>query len=189
MDVLFNSINVRDLLSSHDLDESSPLSAPDLRLLIDRLQFQSLQIKSKVQAYLLSHHADFSELFSRCSESASRCEQISDSVSNLLALISDHPIDAEIRVAVSEIEKTMKELKAKRELLDLVKVIVELSERLKSVQEDLKNGRLISAAEAVRDLKKAVGTVAEEREPVVYGLLRKEWAECFEEVRYCHMFG
>ncbi|WJZ99397.1 hypothetical protein VitviT2T_017845 [Vitis vinifera] len=183
MDVLFNSINVRDLLSSHDLDESSPLSAPDLRLLIDRLQFQSLQIKSKVQAYLLSHHADFSELFSRCSESASRCEQISDSVSNLLALISDHPIDAEIRVAVSEIEKTMKELKAKRELLDLVKVIVELSERLKSVQEDLKNGRLISAAEAVRDLKKAVGTVAEEREPVVYGLLRKEWAECFEEIQ------
>ncbi|RVW13318.1 hypothetical protein CK203_089005 [Vitis vinifera] len=48
----------------------------------------------------------------------------------------------------------MKELKAKRELLDLVKVIVELSERLKSVQEDLKNGRLISAAEAVRDLKR-----------------------------------
>ncbi|XP_034702414.1 centromere/kinetochore protein zw10 homolog [Vitis riparia] len=183
MDVLFNSINVRDLLSSHDLDESSPLSAPDLRLLIDRLQFQSLQIKSKVQAYLLSHHADFSELFFRCSESASRCEQISDSVSNLLDLISDHPIDAEIRVAVSEIEKTMKELKAKRELLDLVKVIVELSERLKSVQEDLKNGRLISAAEAVRDLKKAVGTVAEEREPVVYGLLRKEWAECFEEIQ------
>lgn len=89
---------------------------------------------------------------------------------------------------MSEIEKTMKELKAKRELLDLVKVIVELSERLKTVQEDLKNGRLISAAEAVRDLKKAVGTVAEEREPVVYGLLRKEWAECFEEVRYCHMF-
>ena len=84
---------------------------------------------------------------------------------------------------MSEIEKTMKELKAKRELLDLVKVIVELSERLKTVQEDLKNGRLISAAEAVRDLKKAVGTVAEEREPVVYGLLRKEWAECFEEVR------
>ncbi|KAH7862773.1 hypothetical protein Vadar_009281 [Vaccinium darrowii] len=48
--------NVRDLLSSHELDKISPLSAPDLRLLIDRLQIHSLHIKSKVHDYILSDH-------------------------------------------------------------------------------------------------------------------------------------
>ncbi|KAH7854923.1 hypothetical protein Vadar_019127 [Vaccinium darrowii] len=48
--------NVRDLLSSHELDKTSPLSAPNLRLLIYRLQIHSLHIKSKVHDYILSDH-------------------------------------------------------------------------------------------------------------------------------------
>ncbi|KAH7856730.1 hypothetical protein Vadar_004848 [Vaccinium darrowii] len=48
--------NVRDLLSSHELNKISPLSAPDLCLLIDRLQIHSLHIKFKVHDYILSDH-------------------------------------------------------------------------------------------------------------------------------------
>ncbi|KAJ8433429.1 hypothetical protein Cgig2_024765 [Carnegiea gigantea] len=48
MDVLFKSIDGRDLLSAPEtVDTSSPLSAPDLRLLIDRLDSHSQHIKSK----------------------------------------------------------------------------------------------------------------------------------------------
>ncbi|KAF5746123.1 hypothetical protein HS088_TW06G00288 [Tripterygium wilfordii] len=78
----------------------------------------------------------------------------------------------------------MKEAKMKRELLELVKVILEFSERLKGAKEAVKNGRLIFAAEELRALKKGlrIGD-EEEKEPVVYGLLRKEWLDCLEEIQ------
>ncbi|KAL7000014.1 hypothetical protein U1Q18_001164 [Sarracenia purpurea var. burkii] len=188
MDVLFNSIDVRDLLSSHDLDESSPLSTPDLRLLIDRLQVHSLHIKSKVRDYVLSHHQDFASLFLQCSDAVSRSGQLFDQASDLLRLISDHPIDVEIRDMVSEIRSKRKEAREKKELLELIRAIAELSEELRRVKEDVKAGKVAEAAEAVRSLKAALwirggDTAAEEREPVVYGLLRKEWAECFDEIQ------
>ncbi|KAL7185882.1 hypothetical protein ACSBR2_027774 [Camellia fascicularis] len=138
MDVLFNSIDVRDLLSSHDLDDSSPLSAPDLRLLIDRLQVHSLHIKSKVRDYILSHHHDFSSLFAQCSDAVSNSEQLSGQLSDLLRLISDHPIDVEIRDVVAEIGRERKEAMEKKELLELVRMTVELSEQLRRVKEDVK---------------------------------------------------
>ncbi|GFY97580.1 centromere/kinetochore protein, putative [Actinidia rufa] len=148
MDVLFNSIDVRDLLSSHDLDESSPLSAPDLRLLIDRLQVHSLHIKSKVRHYVLSHHHDFASLFAQCSDAVSTSQNLSDRVSDLLTILSDHPIVAEIRDVVEEIGQTRREAREKRELLDLVRAIVELSEELRSVWEDVGAGRVVEAAQA-----------------------------------------
>ncbi|KAF5746106.1 centromere/kinetochore protein zw10 isoform X1 [Tripterygium wilfordii] len=78
----------------------------------------------------------------------------------------------------------MKEAKMKRELLDLVKVILEFSERLKRAKEAVKGGRLIFVAEELRALKKGlrIGD-KEEKEPIVYGLLRKEWLDCLEEIQ------
>lgn len=185
MDVLFNSIDVRDLLSSHDLDASSPLSAPDLRLLIDRLQVRSLHIKSKVQQYILAHHQQFADLFAQCFDTISKSDHLSGQVSDLVKLISDHPIDTEIRDTVQEIGRKRIELKEKKELLELVRVVLELSEKLRSVKEDLTAGRAVEAAETLRQLKAALRVqdngAEEEGEPVVYGLLRKEWTECFEE--------
>ncbi|KAF5199546.1 Centromere/kinetochore protein zw10-like protein [Thalictrum thalictroides] len=192
MDVLFGSIDVRELLSTSDFDESSPLSVPDLRLLIDRLQIRSLHIKEKVRDYVISHHKDFSEIFSHCSNLSSKTEGISTDVSNVLSLISDHPIDVEIRETAAEISSKTRELKEKKELLVVVQTIVNLVERLKLVKEDLKNGRLIEAAESMRGLKKALlirddedddSGVSEKGEPFVFGLLRKEWKDCFVEVQ------
>ena len=77
----------------------------------------------------------------------------------------------------------MKEAREKREILELVRIIVGISERLGGIKEGVKNGRLRLAAVDIKDLKKVlrIGD-EEEREPVVYGLLRKEWLDCFEEV-------
>lgn len=188
MESLLNTVNIRDLLSNQDLsDPTSPLSAPDLRLLIQRLESHSLHIKSKVQSYIVSHHEDFANLFSLCNDADSQSHQISDRVSDILRLISEHPADTAVREVLEEMKGKREELKLKRELLGLVKIIVEVNERLKGVREGLANGRLKFAAEELRDLKMVLRITddnygVEDKEPMVYGLLRKEWSQCFEEV-------
>ncbi|XP_028808211.1 centromere/kinetochore protein zw10 homolog isoform X2 [Neltuma alba] len=190
MESLFDTINVRDLLSTQDLsDPTSPLSAPDLRLLIQRLESHSLHIKSKVQSYLVSHNEDFANLFSLCNDSVSQSHQISDGVSNILRLLSDSPADTAVREVLEEMKSKREELKVKRELLGLVKTIVEVNGRLKGVRDGLTNGRLKFAAEGLRDLKMGLGIADDDnhgvdgKEPVVYGLLRKEWSQSFEEIQ------
>ncbi|KAG2712086.1 hypothetical protein I3760_04G108400 [Carya illinoinensis] len=194
MDALWDSINVRDLLSARDLsDPTCPLSAPDLRLLIQRLDSHSLHIKSKVQSYIVSHHDQFANLFSLCNDAVSQSDLISADISDLLRLNSDRPIEVEIRDAVEELTAKTREARTSREMLELARVIVGTSERLKGAREAMRNGRLSFAAEEVRDLEKALrvrdryGDVVDQSEgqtePVVYGLLKKEWSDCFEEIQ------
>lgn len=193
MEALFDSINVRDLLSARDLsDPSSPLSAPDLRLLTQRLESHSLQIKSKVQSYILSHHEHFANLFSLCNDAVSQSDSISANVADLLRFISsDRPVDVEIRDLIDEVNATVKESRTQRELLDLVRAIAEINDRLEGVREALRNGRFRFASEDLTLLKKAlhvddVADVADqtENQPLVYALLKKEWSDCFEEVPF-----
>ncbi|XVF21059.1 hypothetical protein REPUB_Repub12eG0057800 [Reevesia pubescens] len=185
MDPLLDRINVRDLLSGHDLsDPSTPLSAPDLRLLINRLESHSLHIKSKVRSYLVSHQNDFASLFTQCNDAFMKTTDISDKLSDILSLISDHPIDVEIRELVDEIGRKTKEAREKRELLGLLRVIVGICERLEGARSALRNGRIRFAAEEVKVLKKALRIGDEEEgEPIVYGLLRKQWADLFDEMQ------
>ncbi|KAK4255239.1 hypothetical protein QN277_008259 [Acacia crassicarpa] len=190
MESLFDTINVRDLLSAQDLsDPTSPLSAPDLRLLIQRLESHSLHIKSKVQSYLVSHHEDFANLFSLCSETVSQSHQISDGVADILRLLSNSPADTAVGEVLVEMKNKRQELKVKHELLGLVKIIGDVNERLKGVRDGLTNGRLKFAAEGLRDLKMGLRIADGDNhevhgeEPVVYGLLRKEWSQSFEEIQ------
>ncbi|KAH0779211.1 hypothetical protein KY290_005638 [Solanum tuberosum] len=185
MDVLFNSIDVRDLLSSPNIDDvNSPLSAPDLRLLIDRLQVRSVDIKSKVRQYILSHYSEFSTLFSQCSDVVSKSENLSSQVSDLIQLISDHPVEAQTKAVIDEILVKNREVKEKRELLGLLDVILELNDRLRFVKEEIKVGRVEQAVEVLRELKAVLVTSNdEEKQPLVYGLLKDEWTECFEEMQ------
>ncbi|KAL2317035.1 hypothetical protein Fmac_030911 [Flemingia macrophylla] len=185
MESLFDTINVRDLLSAEDIsDPTSPLSAPDLRLLIQRLESQSLQIRSQVQSYLVSHRDDFARLFSVCNNAVSQTHEVSDDVVAILRLLSDRPIDAEVREVVAETKAKRQELKVKRELLGLVRTVVALNQRLESVREALRSGNFEFAAQGLKELKVALRVGEEDdREPLVYGLLRKEWSQCFEEIQ------
>ncbi|RYR00130.1 hypothetical protein Ahy_B07g088216 [Arachis hypogaea] len=193
MDSIFDAINVRDLLSAHDLsDPTTPLSAPDLRLLIQRLESHSLQIRSKVQSYILSHRDNFESLFSVANDAVSQSQLLSDDLAGVLKLISDQMIDAEVREVVAEIREKREELRVKRELLGLVRTILAANEMLESVREALRNGRFGFAAEGLKELKVALrvsGNVGngnggvEDGEPLVYGFLRKEWFQCFDEIQ------
>ncbi|KAL3502506.1 hypothetical protein ACH5RR_036955 [Cinchona calisaya] len=192
MDVLFSSIDIRDLLSSPDLDDpSTPLSTPDLHLLIDRLQVRSVHIKSKVHDYLRSHQSDFSSLFSQCSNVVTRTELLSSELFNLLNLISDHPVDSKVKSVIQEIVAKRKEVREKREVLELLGLVLKLCEKLQVVKKDIRIGRIEEAAVALRELKTALrvdndevaAAQDEESELVVYGLLKKEWAECFDKLQ------
>jgi len=82
------------------------------------------------------------------------------------------------------------ELKVKKELLGLVGTVVALNQRLESVREALRSGRFEFAAEGLKELKVALRIGDEDdREPLVYGLLRKEWSQCFEEVLLCFLLA
>lgn len=86
---------------------------------------------------------------------------------------------------MKQMSATTKEVREKKGLLELVRAILEISEKLKGAREGLRNGRLRFTAEELRELKKALRVSdddrVDEREPVVYSLLRKQWSECFEE--------
>ncbi|KAG0446857.1 hypothetical protein HPP92_028624 [Vanilla planifolia] len=187
MDVLLGSIDVRDLLSTEDLDESSPLSAPDLRLLVDRLQIRSLHIKSKVRDYVLSHHRDFADIFSRCAASAAGVNDAAAALANVFFLLSDRPFDGDICDIVKEIGRKRQELEEQKEALAVVRTVSTLLKRLKAVSDDIRAGRLVKAAVDVRDLKiglrfsEVEDNKRVEEEPAFYGFLRKEWLDCFEE--------
>ncbi|KAJ0262007.1 Centromere/kinetochore protein zw10 [Hirschfeldia incana] len=186
IDALFESINLRDLLAGHDLsDPTTPLSAPDLRLLINRLDSHSLRIKSKVQSYLAAHHSEFSDLFSTCQDAVSRTRLISGDVSDVVELISDRPVDVEIRRVVDEIAEKTKEVRVKRESLEVVSAVVGICEALEEAKVGLRGGRFRFAAERVREMKGVlrVGEEEEEGEPLAYVLLRKEWSHCFDEIQ------
>lgn len=191
MDVLYNSIDVRDLLSSIDVDDpSTPLSAPDLRLLIERLQVRSIHIKSRVHDYLRSHKLEFSSLFLQCSDVVLRSEQLSSQLLDLLNLISDNHVDSKIKGVIQEIVAKRKDAREKKELLELLGVVLELYENLRLVKEDVEFGKVEEAAKALRELKAAlrmnddeVVIMEEENKLFVYELLRNEWTLCFEKAQ------
>ncbi|KAM7276813.1 hypothetical protein ACFE04_018679 [Oxalis oulophora] len=187
METLFSTIDVRDLLSAHDLsDPTTPLSAPDLRLLITRLESHSLQIKSKVHSYLLSHHDQFSSLFSLCDDAVSQTSDIHTKLSHILSLFSDdNPIDVQMKAIVDQMGAKMKEVKVKKEILELVKVILVISQSLDDVKAGLEGGRLRFVAERLKELMIVlrIGDEEANNDPVVYGLLREEWNSCFEKIQ------
>ncbi|XP_047179048.1 centromere/kinetochore protein zw10 homolog [Vigna umbellata] len=191
MESLFDNINVRDLLSAQDLsDPTSPLSAPDLHLLIQRLESQSLQIRSQVQSYLVSHREDFARLFSLCNDAVSQTREVSDDVAAIIRLLSDRPIDAEVREVVSEMKVKKEELKVK-ELLGLVGTVVGLNKRLESVKEALRSGRFEFAAQGLKELKVALRIdEKDDREPLVNWLIsddEKEELNFIQEVLVKYM--
>ncbi|KAJ4755056.1 Centromere/kinetochore protein zw10-like protein [Rhynchospora pubera] len=179
------NLDVRDLLSTAgELDPSSPLSAPDLRLLIDRLQIHSSRIKARARSYLLSHRDDLASAISRAATASSASSSLSDFLSTALQLLSDRPLDLEIRALADQIVATRRELQERKEALGIVTEISRFLDRIRFVREGTRSGRVVEAAKTVCELKNSffVDKKADE-EPLVFDMLRNEWRECFDELQ------
>ncbi|KAH9602497.1 hypothetical protein KSS87_020956 [Heliosperma pusillum] len=194
METLIETINLRDLLNAGEIDDkSSPLSAPELRLLISRLDTHSNNIKSRVQSYIQSHRSHFTELLSLSSTSHSGAHELSSDVEALVSLIDRGRGNYErIEEVLREIRVTVAELREKKGQVEVMRVVVGLSEGIKDVKELVGRGEVYEAAKRVRELKEELriedgvdgGLVEKENEEVVvYGLLRKQWGACFEEMQ------
>lgn len=87
---------------------------------------------------------------------------------------------------IDEIVAKRREMREKRDLLEFLGVVLELSGKLELVKEELKAGNVENAAAALRDLKAALlvsenDLPTEKPPPLVYDLLKNQWTECFEE--------
>ncbi|CAK7355899.1 unnamed protein product, partial [Dovyalis caffra] len=88
------------------------------------------------KSYILTHHNNFSFLFSLYNDVISRTNQINRTLLDLLGILFDSHIDGEIREIVDDLSRKMKEAKVKREILELVKISIGISERLGGVKEE-----------------------------------------------------
>ncbi|KOM48699.1 hypothetical protein LR48_Vigan07g240300 [Vigna angularis] len=146
-------------------------------LLLQRLESQSLQIRSQVQSYLVSHREDFTRLFSLCNDAVSQTREVSDDVAAIIRLLSDRPTDVEVREVVSEMKVKKEELKVK-ELLGLVGTVVGLNKRLESVKESLRSGRFEFAVQGLKELKVSLRIdEKDDREPLVNWLISDDEKE------------
>ncbi|XP_078170632.1 centromere/kinetochore protein, putative (ZW10) [Carex rostrata] len=185
MDMGTANLDVRDLLSTAgDLDPSSPLSAPDLRLLIDRLQIHSSRIKARARAYLLSHRHDLASALSRAADASSATSSLSDSLSTALQLLTDRPLDLEIRALADQIVATRRELRERKEALATVTEISRFLDRIRFVREGTRSERVVEAAKTVCELRSTfIVHKKGDDEPLVFDMLRNEWRECFDELQ------
>ncbi|KAG0495464.1 hypothetical protein HPP92_000155 [Vanilla planifolia] len=166
MDALLGSIDsCPRRISTSRLRSPSPTYA----YFFDRLQTRSLHIKSKVRDYVLSHHRDFADIFSRCACIRRRRQRRS------------------CGPCKRKIGRKRQELEEQKEALAVVRTVSTLLNRLKGVSDDIRAGRLVEAAVDVRDLKiglrfsEVEDNKRVEEEPAFYGFSRKEWLDCFEE--------
>lgn len=93
----------------------------------------------------------------------------------------------EIKNVVKEIELKVKEVREKKEVLEVVRGVERLFEELKGVSESVRRGEFVKGGQMLKELKVKVRvddeTGKEGEEPVVYGLLKNEWLQCFEEIQ------
>lgn len=201
-------MDIRELLvsnSASELDESSPVSAPDLHLLKDRLHIRSLQIKDRVHKYVQSHYLDFSSIISRASDGVSKVENISDNLNVVLRRL-DKPstddgkgihlpidIDVDLCQLATQARDLNKSLNEKKEALALVQTISQFVQRLQNAQHNMtvEQGRLVESAQALNLLRFALrvpenwkdGEIGVSWEPEAFTLLKSQWVSCFSKLQ------
>nr|ACN40203.1 unknown [Picea sitchensis] len=201
-------MDIRELLvssSASELDDSSPVSAPDLHLLKERLHVRSLQIKDRVHKYVKSHYQDFSSIISRASHDASRVEDTSDNLNGILQLLNKPsaddgkglqlPIDVDVDLCqlTTHARALNKRLNEKKEALALVQTISLFVQRLQNAQQNMivEQGRLVESAQALNLLRFALrvpenlkdGEIGVSWEPKAFTLLKSQWVSCFSKLQ------
>ncbi|KAM0841624.1 hypothetical protein ACQ4PT_058891 [Festuca glaucescens] len=178
--------DVRELLLSitADADPSTPLSAPDLRLLIDRLRLRSDRLHASALSFASSNREPLASALLRAAGSAASSASLQSALESALSLLSSSPELSNLRSLSDRLLAARRELRERQEHLAAASSVASLSARLRAARASANPlDAVIAAAELKPLLVDPQGSGSEGGEPVVFGLLRAEWEQLVDELQ------
>ncbi|XP_062181923.1 centromere/kinetochore protein zw10 homolog [Phragmites australis] len=178
--------DVRELLLSTtaDADPSTPLSAPDLRLLIDRLRLRSDRLHASAISFAASHRGALASALLRAASAADSSASLESSLAAALSPLSSSPDLSDLRTLVDRLLAARRELAERQEHLAAASSIASLAARLREARAA---ANPLYTAAAAAELKPLL--IDPERsgsgqdDPVVFGLLRSDWEQLVDELQ------
>ncbi|KAL5204640.1 hypothetical protein ABZP36_009511 [Zizania latifolia] len=172
------------LSTTADTDPSTPLSAPDLRLLIDRLRIRSDSLHASALSFASSNRAPLASALLRAADSAASSASLQSSLASALSPLSSSPDLAELRSLSDRLLAARRELCERQEHLAAASSVADLAARLRAARA---SADPLAAAAAAAELKPLLvdpeGSGSGQDEPVVFGLLRSEWEQLIDELQ------
>ncbi|EMS64458.1 Centromere/kinetochore protein zw10-like protein [Triticum urartu] len=178
--------DVRELLLSTtaDADPSTPLSAPDLRLLIDHLRHRSDRLHASALSFASSNREPLASALLRAASSAASSASLQSSLQSALSPLSSSPDLSDLRSLSDRLVAARRELRERQEHLAAASSVASLSARLRAARA---SAHPLDAAAAAAELKPLLGNPEGSGsggdEPVVFGLLRGEWEQLVDELQ------
>ncbi|CAN6372310.1 unnamed protein product [Urochloa humidicola] len=179
--------DVRELLLSTTADASdpsTPLSAPDLRLLIDRLRLRSDRLHASALSFAASHRGALASSLARAASAADSSASLESSLADALAPLASSPDLSDLKALADRLVAARRELAERQEQLAAASTIASLAARLREARAA---ANPLDTAAAAAELKPllidAERSESGEDAPVVYGLLRNEWEQLVDELQ------
>ncbi|KAL6654132.1 hypothetical protein ACP70R_007597 [Stipagrostis hirtigluma subsp. patula] len=178
--------DVRELLLSTtaDADPSTPLSAPDLRLLIDRLRLRSDRLHASALSFAASHREALASALLRAATAASDSSSLESSLAAALSPLSASPDLSDLKALADRLVAARRELAERQEHLAAASFVAALAARLREARAAASP---LDTAAAAAELKPLLIdpelSVSGQDDPVVFGLLRRELEQLIDELQ------
>ena len=179
-----------------ELDESAPLSASDLRILSQRIESRSGELKDRVRVIYSAIHEQSVNLVRNSVTAASEVESVEKDLKRIDEYLGDRAFDIEICKLAAEAEQLRREQEERRQYIAGVEFIAEVHGSIQTAEKEFLRGDLVEAAADLCEIREQLGLPAEwtgdrddekERENKVekvkaFILLEDEWAKCYAKV-------
>lgn len=179
-----------------ELDESAPLSASDLRILSQRIESRSGELKDRVRVIYSAIHEQSVNLVRNSVTAASEVELVEKDLKRIDEYLGDRAFDIEICKLAAEAEQLRREQEERRQYIAGVEFIAEVHGSIQTAEKEFLRGDLVEAAADLCEIREQLGLPAEwtgdrddekERENKVekvkaFILLEDEWAKCYAKV-------
>ncbi|XP_066321356.1 centromere/kinetochore protein zw10 homolog isoform X3 [Miscanthus floridulus] len=179
--------DVRELLLSTTADASdpsTPLSAPDLRLLIDRLRLRSDRLHASALSFAASNRGALANALLRTASAAESSASFKSSLDSALAPLASSPDLSDLRALADRLLAARRELAERQEHLAAASTIASLAARLREARAAASP---LDRATAVAELKTFLidpdRSGSGQDDPVVFGLLRSDWEQLVDELQ------
>ncbi|XP_024370884.1 centromere/kinetochore protein zw10 homolog isoform X2 [Physcomitrium patens] len=184
------------------IDDSAPLSASDLRLLLSKLHGRSDQLKIRLRKIVAENHDQFNSIVKDAHGAAAGVEALAEDVEKVVdALEEDRkgepPFDVGICRLAATAEELWEEQEERKEYIGALEFIASVREGLKSAERDFHLGALAESGTKLCRIREQLELPADwtgdrddkkerqmkEDEVQAFVLLQDEWATCYSKLR------